>query len=485
MHIKLPEPSIATISQLDINASFQSQGGILNSIYQYLQHISPTLDGYGYMLTTDNNLASDCILQTPNVWGMPSDQIHQNAGIHVAQEIFELIASAEQFVDITTLCPFPTGEFFQAIQNALIQLAHKSQPISIRILCGWYPQRGGVDQISYLRELIAPLVNNAPNLHIYVATQRTSLFTATWNHSKIVAVDGKRAILGGENLWDANYLGPYPVHDLNMKVSGPSAFYMHRFVDLIWKDVCNYSKEDWKSVSWSQDTGIIHSCLSHSLSMRPQGVGQTSILGIGRYGGDDTFKSNPADAALVACFNAAQKSIYISQQDLGNMSKYWEAGLEAIANAILRGIMVRIVISNDFGKASATRDPQSSKSDAYHTATQRGTILKIWEYLIRAAENTGYTRTEVESLFNTNFEVAVLRFGPSDYWPNGWEFANHAKFIMVDETVFYVGSENLYPANLIEYGVLIDDPATVVMMHNSYWNQLWHYSSRTALRYVI
>ena len=35
--------------------------------------------------------------------------------------------------------------------------------------------------------------------------------------------------------------------------------------------------------------------------------------------------------------------------------------------------------------------------------------------------------------------------------------ANHAKFWMVDGRVFYIGSDNMYPVNLQEYGYIVDD----------------------------
>ena len=33
----------------------------------------------------------------------------------------------------------------------------------------------------------------------------------------------------------------------------------------------------------------------------------------------------------------------------------------------------------------------------------------------------------------------------------------HTKFWMVDDAAFYLGSQNLYPNNLAEWGMIIDD----------------------------
>ncbi len=451
--------------------------GLLEPLYIYLNGSFPKMHGTGFMLTTDNLF--DSLLQTPNVWGKSANEVPQNKGIYVANEIEDIISSAKEFIDITTLVPFPDGDFFNAIQAGLERISNNGHSITVRILCGWYPQfTTGVDEVQYLKQLIEPFRNSATNLSIYVAAQRTELITGTWNHSKIVAVDGKTAILGGENLWDANYLGPYPVHDLNLRVSGSSVYFMHKFIDEIWKNVCSYNNESWKSVHWSCSTGITKRCLSSSLNNPSSGNGTMSILGAGRYGTEES-KVNPADEAMLWCFNVAKESIYISQQDLGNTGFYWEKGMEAIARAILRGVNVKIVISNDFGKASATRDPHSSSSDPYHTSTQEGTYLKILEYLYLLVDDS-FSKQQVHQLISEKFELAVLRFGPSDKWPNDWEFANHAKFFMIDEKVFYIGSENLYPANLIEYGVFIDESYAVTYVKTRYWQQLWQYSSRTA-----
>src|SRR5260221_10987081 len=48
--------------------------------------------------------------------------------------------------------------------------------------------------------------------------------------------------------------------------------------------------------------------------------------------------------------------------------------------------------------------------------------------------------------------LAPFRFGPDATWPDGHPLGVHAKFWMVDERVFHIGSENLYPVDLQEFG---------------------------------
>ena len=52
---------------------------------------------------------------------------------------------------------------------------------------------------------------------------------------------------------------------------------------------------------------------------------------------------------------------------------------------------------------------------------------------------------------------------------------------MVDDRVFYIGSDNMYPVNLQEFGYIIDDRKGADAMLESYWNPLWQWSKRAAV----
>ena len=459
--------------------SLPAGGTFLDGLDNYLKRLYPAMEDSGFKLTNDNTYNQRFLLQTPDAWGKDSSEVPVNAGISIAQRVQSLIASAQEFIDITTLAPFPDGAFFHAIQDGLISLANNGKNITVRMLAGWPPSSfGDATQKQYLEQLVKPLAS-AKNLSIYVAAQCDPYIDLTWNHAKIVAIDGKQAMVGGENLWAANYLGPYPVHDLNLWLDGSAVYYLHKFIDPIWNSVCKYTEDSWKSAFWSAETGIIQQCLPSSNIPAPNGNGAIKILGAGRYGTyDSAFK--PADGAMLYCLRMARQTIYIAQQDLLNQLIPWPAGMEALAEAIIRGVNVRIVISNDDGKASATFDPASSKSDSYSTSTQSHTYVELKSFIEAQALVHG------QSILG-GFELAVLRFGPSDSWPkpNEWQFANHAKFFMIDEQVACIGSENIYPANLIEYVLFMEDPGMVNQIRSSYWNKLWQYSAITAMSYPI
>merc|ERR1711957_1030466 len=53
----------------------------------------------------------------------------------------------------------------------------------------------------------------------------------------------------------------------------------------------------------------------------------------------------------------------------------------------------------------------------------------------------------------------------------------HTKFWLVDKTSFFVGSQNLYPNNLAEWGLIVDDASTAEAASKAFWEPLWNASS--------
>lgn len=447
---------------------------VVESLYNSLKSESQ-LDGAGYALSKDNEFPKEWVLQTPNIWGESAKTAIVGAGKFILECIEDRISNAEELVDISTLTPYPDGAFLTAIQNGLKKIQDSGRKVTVRILCGWYPGAGilgSPNQKVFLQQLIKPLSSSMNNLTIYVGAQQTD--PKTWNHSKILAVDGNIGIVGGENMWNDNYLGAEPVHDLNMQIMGSSVFYMHSFLDSIWKEVCSYKKIEWMTECWNGTEGIFKACLPKCGIGLYHGKGSANVLGAGRYGGSK-ISNNPADIAMGICLNSAKESIYIAQQDLENKigpkAFYWTVCMTAIAKALLRGVNVYIVISNNKAKATG--------STPYSTGTITDTANKIKEFVSK--EHGAPTGSKLINLLCSKLNITTLRFGPSDTWKNGYEFANHSKFFMVDEKVFYIGSENLYPSDLLEYGLFIDDIDAIKTIKKSYWDKIWKYSKRVAI----
>ncbi|HKH44514.1 MAG TPA: hypothetical protein VKM72_07615 [Thermoanaerobaculia bacterium] len=462
--------------------ALRSNADALDALYAAMkQDAGGRWEGVTYALSNDNSLDPDWILQTPKVWGLPAADVKNGAGLFVADRVTRLVASAQSFVDITTLTPFPTGRFESAIVAGLRQLAQSGRPVTVRYLAGWYPGPAGgrLTQSEYLRRVIQGL-KGIPNSKLKIFAGAMQVNVTTWNHAKIVAVDGQRAMVGGENLWDDDYLQVYPAHDLSIHLNGSSAFAMHTFADTLWASVCKYTMTSWRPAYWESGWQDVKTgCLARAGVVRTPGPGRLRVLNAGRLGGLvwPSENGNAADVAFLLAFRGSRSTIRIAQQDLG-MSigvkwLFWEAGMQEIAQALVRRQHVYIVLSNDNAQAG----PNGAKYTAGVPLT--GTADRIKSDVAR--QPGAPTGKELIDLLCSNLHLTTLRFGPSDQWPNGFKFANHSKFWMVDDRLFYVGSENLYPSDLQEYGVILNDAGAAAQMKQEYWDKLWSYSSRAAI----
>ncbi|HEX4837679.1 MAG TPA: hypothetical protein VFV03_04050 [Solirubrobacteraceae bacterium] len=54
--------------------------------------------------------------------------------------------------------------------------------------------------------------------------------------------------------------------------------------------------------------------------------------------------------------------------------------------------------------------------------------------------------------------------------------ANHSKLVVVDDTLCYIGSDNLYPGYNEESGIWIDEPQAIQRFVDEYWTGLWHFA---------
>jgi phosphatidylserine/phosphatidylglycerophosphate/cardiolipin synthase-like enzyme len=217
-------------------------------------------------------------------------------------------------------------------------------------------------------------------------------------------------------------------------------------------------------------------CLKLSGVTRTPGTGNLKVLGAGRLGSiaKDEEKADAADVAMEYLLRNAKSEIRIAQQDLGYLTDFWDEGMDAIAAALLKGRFVSIVLTNEDARAGP----------APGSPYWNGTLLRATADEIRKRAHSQAPKMPMKDLNQRLCDrlfLAPLRFGPSSTWPNGWTFANHSKFFMIDSKVFYVGSENLYPANHQEYGVFISDRAAVKKMKDEYWDKLQEYSQRARI----
>lgn len=514
----------------------QSKTPLVKQAAEQLEETDPFrgLRGTTYRLSYGNQLPEDWLIQTPDVWGKRAAEVryvhiecrhcdrdlrlpacvapprcHGRPCVPLAASVkapgqrprkfcvghsdrvidrfYSLVVSAQQAVDIAMLAPAADIRFLAALRNGITFLAHTGRPVTIRAIVGDYPP-AGFDAAAFLKELTrdAAAVPTS-RLRVYAAATRScngggSCGGISWNHAKILAVDGRRAIVGGHNPWTPDYLVAAPVHDISMEVDGPAAYDAHRFADALWGSVCSRPPADGVNgsfVSLGAASSGGGNCPSRiALPEREEGTGGVPILAVGRLASG--IVSGFADQSLIArdlMFGAARRTIRMVQQDVGfallggTVDRSWpESALGKIADLLGRDGDVYMILSN-LGAAG----PIGTYSNGIPIDAVANKIRDV------VKQRTGLAEPSLSELLCQHLHLAPLRFGPDDKWPDGQAIGTHAKFWMVDDRVFYIGSENLYPVDLQEFGYIVEDAAAVARLHRDYWDKAWQWSRPAAI----
>lgn len=490
--------------------------------------------GVTYNLTETNALDGDWIVQTPNRWGHRSTDLtyyplecqdcvsdialpacrsdvecgggscrplavaaaitgragqrvclgHSDA---VIDRIYDLVSRARQAVDIAVLQPPPDTRFLGALRAGIDALARSGRRVTVRTLVGQYPIEGGADTKALLAELIRDTKSiRRSRLSFYVSAMRSCMGEPScdgfsWNHTKIIAVDGRVALVGGHNLWSRDYLLDEPVHDLSMQLRGPAAADASHFLDAMWRFVCDRKGSDdaVQAVSYEYGDDEIEDDCRPTLKLPPPApVGKVSVLSVGRLAAGITPEfANQNDLARDLILGAARRSVFIVQQDiaftLGQLNPlYPESTLERLADFLLSGQGdLYIVLSNPGAVSSGHID--------YNNGVSPETVARKMRVVARTRSQL--SDAALDELLCQRLHLAPTRFGPDATWADDKPIANHAKFWMVDDHVFYIGSDNLYPVNLQEFGYIVDDRAAAFQLRRSYWDPLWQWSKRAAI----
>jgi phosphatidylserine/phosphatidylglycerophosphate/cardiolipin synthase-like enzyme len=443
--------------------------------------------GITYDLTMGNTLRPDWIVQTPNIWGFKASALPPGHSASLVQLVHDLVASARQRVDISLLQPAPDGQFLAAIRQALQELAERRRPIAVRVIVGQYPP-DNVDVPGFYKALTDGL--DLGRVTISVAAYRSCVAmddcdSYSWNHSKIIAVDGAEALVGGHNLWSQDYLMDEPVSDLSMHLRGPAAASAVRFIDRLWEYVC--ANLDYKdSIALASSTG---SCPAPAALPVRAGKGGVPILAIGRMGAGITKDfANQSELARDLTLASAQHEIRIVQQDLGfglgrADTLFPDSTIDRLVDFLRQGRGdIYIVLSNlgAKGKSGSTySNDVSLMTLARHLKQEVQRRFEARDPASRYEIRRGPDR--VNALLCDHVHLAPFRFGPDDSWPSGAPFATHAKLWMVDGHVFYIGSDNMYPVNLQEFGYIVDDAQAAQALSDAYWTPLWQWSSKAAV----
>ncbi len=498
----------------------------LDFVEDRLRELAPGSEGSVWERTQGNSIngyqGETWLLQSPNCWGQ-SDCSNAQGAQKLADAIYNDIANAEQWVDITTLATYPDGIFQAAIVNGIKQARLNNPDITIRILAGTPPAVGSTNTAysetayAYFNRLTNDLGSAADDARIIIAGVETS-WLYSWNHSKMVTVDAKSAIVGGHNLWTAAYEGgENPVSDVSMRLTGPAAESAHKFADNLWGFACTWSNNWWNQslyVDLIKGDGFSwwDSCpATHQTSPAPAtGSAQVMALGGLGFGMDesagngtglapandseaacsywftDYFNNdaaysmeNPAEHGMRSLIESATSNIFISQQDLIGpclapfANAYYDARLfNILADKLIAQIPVQIVVST----------PGANQGSLVPYANAKA-LTEVTDILLRKVkQRANVGDTQAKEIVCNSLQYAPIRIAEGvDAWANGKLIANHAKVFSVDDAAFYVGSKNLYPSTLQDFGYIVEDPAAVTEFNNLYRSVIWQNSKSAAI----
>ena len=477
---------------------------------------------------SDGNRIS--VLDTPGLWDkspgdnsywLPIGQALSDSCRKLLQEIESLVGSARSFLDITTLWHmdnklggFPDVWFLQALQKGFAQIAASRASPTIRILIGI--PLGPIVSVQDLANWVNKLIPSDTELTVHIATNHTSALNS-WNHSKIIAADGKSAIVGGHNLWSSAYMSFAPVHDVSVRVDGPAAIAAHAFANILWE-------KPFDCIKWYKRRSENGVRPASAMLPTPPSAGSTRILSVGRMGtGISNVTNKLTDASVYARLTAilrAKSDIRISQQGLGfqfiqsDITSFDVPTMAALTKAMLTGVKVSIVMSND-GAKDAAGDRYSSTSvaitfeyfirfiqlglhtkylppkdagpDKYYELTTSKTMAEMWAEVLSLSPDR-HSTVEVAQILNSQLFLTTLQFskeGGNWRWMDGKKSeeripGNHAKVYIIDDTNFYIGSDNMYRSSskggLQEFGYMFEGKEETQDFIRNYWDKLWMYS---------
>lgn len=416
-----------------------------------------------------------------------------------------------------TLGP-PTGLFMDAFKNGLRKICERNEitldKIIVRMMFG-----NIVGQPVNCTKLIASITKDLPpnagdKIKLWVGSWRKGV---SWNHAKIIAVDGKYLWTGGHNFWDRHYLRSNPVNDLSIEMEGNVARDGHRFANNQWAYIVKKQSTAWgrfvdKNVPDAVDvprtarvtvsefpegesaefpplynpknTRLNESRMVRGPSRKEEmGDGLFPVITMGRYG-TILKKARPSDDAFIAMFDSAKTIIRLAVQDIGPMcvphTKMTVPGLvwpmeymNALARVLwTKGVDIEIVLSNPASRPDHLPLAEANYGNGWDCVDVAAEIIKCIQAQFPDAPDN-----ELRHTVQDNLRVCFLRCvrGGTTY-SDGGNLGLHSKHFIVDDVCTYIGSQNLYICDLAEWGVVIDSPEAVADIKKRYWDPMWEVS---------
>jgi len=522
--------------------------GIVNDIKALeLSSRSDSSEGKLWSLSSQNVLPGlgvdqpDWLLPTHNAWGKADNGNYAAPEQQkILNKITEIIASATTVVDVSSISKVADGRFRDAIIEGARQAYAKGNRPLIRLLWGKTVFASALQgDYSAISRLVRDIAAKAPGLPVVAALTnfRDINEERSWNHSKIVAADGRVAMVGGMNLWSGDYLDTSsPVTDLSIEVQGAAARGAQLFLNELWTYVQTYGRSTVRPVdltltltpTYVQSANLAGQSYVKSIPepvMASSGVGSSggletvSILSVGRAGylrngrvtqstaktlssrdadfstgwlwnlvsdggvmnqGDPQWDANnPGDIALRSLVRHADRAIVMTQQMLE--FKFLPIGrsvfdfrlYQALADRIAAGVKVDIITSNLKVNGDYKANKPQESWDALTTLVYRNLQEKPGSINLDHSALVDLSR----SMMDKGLSIKGLGISSLPGWPGQTVSPSlHSKVICVDDETFYVGSQNAYPNKLLEFGYIVENSKAASDLNRIYLDPINKYS---------
>lgn len=482
----------------------------ITELYGVLQSRMPYFKDKQYGFAEHNKIGSaeEYLFDTPHDYWTGSNNLPENHSARLPAAMGHVVAKAERWVDIVTMDE-PKGDFRKQIEQAFVTLAKSQKKITVRFLLGRQALGPNLALHKILEEIAAKLPASA-GFEIHMAQFRWR--NASWNHAKLIAVDGEFLLTGGHNMWDHDYLERQPVFDLSMRIDGPIALGGHQFADGLWEYVKTWGRHEagWATYSnrlrlqngkWQVDAER-PTLVRPELTARPQGSLRALWTTNPGWGVWQTIEGS----GMIAFIAALQTSTHcrMSIQDLGSdhvggkswVIESWVPRDLPFYTINCRGYLFNLAVMDNLAAFLAKSEktefhlimtPPKGGGRGYGHGVPLEAVFDVLSQRLNA--NHGFTREAAEARLNERMFLKEISFDKDrQKWPEGGLMENHAKFWMLDDTLCYVGSENLYPCfkagptpgNLQEFGVITELNGTArEMILENYFAPMFKYGIRT------
>jgi phosphatidylserine/phosphatidylglycerophosphate/cardiolipin synthase-like enzyme len=203
------------------------------------------------------------------------------------------------------------------------------------------------------------------------------------------------------------------------------------------------------------------------------------MITMGRYG-SLLYSARPSDDAIEAMFKEARTIIRCALQDLGPITIpgtkiavpgcVWpKTYLKALGEAIYkRGVDVEIVLSNPGSIPGNLSPTEALYGNGWTCADVASEIIKSIKELDEDVEDD-----QLRKMVQENLRLCYLKQGKKHKWGTEKTKGMHAKHFIIDDSAYYIGSQNLYVCDLAEWGILVDDPKQTAKAMQEYWIPMW------------